>query len=245
MYDRKPYVVSHFISFKMKLLPEENLIWSPIVVNSRMNRERNSSGVNSYEQEFKFRPEEFLETKIIEFGHASWLDLCCGQGKALIQTAEYFSKLDLQEKVQLQGIDLIDTFPAVRKEITCLELQSRSLMNWLPGVAYDLITCVHGLHYLGDKLKILEIIIAALNPGGLFIANLDLNNIVIQGEKSFLKSSFKKNGIDYNSRLKILKRIGPRKIKFDLRYLGADDEFGPNYTGQDSVTSYYNKIEGL
>jgi SAM-dependent methyltransferase len=223
----------------MKLLPEESLIWSPIVVNSRMNRERNSSGVNSYEQEFRFRPEEFLKTRIKESGYASWLDLCCGQGKALIQTSEYFRKLGLQEKVKLHGIDLVDTFPAVDKRITCLELESGSLTNWLPKATYDLITCVHGLHYLGDKLKVIEINIKALNPEGLFIANLDLNNIVIQGEKSFLKDYFKKNGINYNSRFKIFKKIGPGNIKFDLKYLGADDEYGTNYTGQDSITSYY------
>jgi len=45
----------------MKLLAEKDLIWSPIVANSRMNRARKSSGVNSYEKEFKFKPENFLE----------------------------------------------------------------------------------------------------------------------------------------------------------------------------------------
>ncbi len=35
----------------MHLLPEDKLQWSPIVANSRMNRERNSSGINSYEQD--------------------------------------------------------------------------------------------------------------------------------------------------------------------------------------------------
>ena len=39
---------------------DDELIWSPIVVNSRMNRSRTSSGINSYEKEFKFKPEEFL-----------------------------------------------------------------------------------------------------------------------------------------------------------------------------------------
>ena len=114
----------------MKLLPEDRLIWSPIVVNSRMNRERNSSGVNSYEQEFKFKPEEFLASKIEEFGQASWLDLCCGYGKALIQTAEYFDKLGQQKMIKLKGIDLVDTFPTVDKNITCVELNSESIIEW-------------------------------------------------------------------------------------------------------------------
>jgi SAM-dependent methyltransferase len=230
-----------FKVFQMKLLPEEKLIWSPIVVNSRMNRERNSSGINSYEKEFKFKPEEFLSSKIRELGRVSWLDLCCGHGKALIQTAKYFDKLDQQHLIKLKGIDLVDTFLGVDKHITCVEFESASLADWKSGQNYDLITCVHGLHYLGDKLKVIENSIKALNSYGLFVANLDLNNIVIQGANtsSYLKNSFKLFGVDYNSRLKVLKQIGRVSVKFDLRYLGADDEHGPNYTGQDSVTSYY------
>jgi len=226
----------------MTLLPEDRLIWSPIVVNSRMNRERNSSGINSYEQEFKFKPEEYLASKIKEFGQASWLDLCCGHGKALIQTAEYFDKLGQQNVVTLKGIDLIDTFPTVDKNITCIELKSESLITWTPDQTYDLITCVHGLHYLGDKLKVIESSINALKPSGLFVANLDLGNIVLQGAKTnvYLKNSFKKYGVDYNSRTRVLKHIGGIAINFNLKYLGADDKYGPNYTGQDSVTSYYS-----
>lgn len=226
----------------MKLLPENKLIWSPIVVNSRMNRERNSSGINSYEQEFKFKPEEYLASKIKEFGEASWLDLCCGYGRALIQTAKYFDKLGQQNLIKLKGVDLVDTFPAVDNHITCVEFESESLLDWTPNQTYDLITCVHGLHYLGDKLKVIEVTINALNPHGLFIANLDLNNIVVKETNSsvYLKNSFKQYGIAYNSRLKVLRQIGGKAIKFDLKYLGADDEYGPNYTGQDSVTSYYS-----
>jgi len=226
----------------MNLLPEEKLIWSPTVVNSRMNRERNASGVNSYEKEFKFKPEEYLSAKITESGQASWLDLCCGQGKALIQTAEYFDKRGQQAVIKLKGIDLIDTFSTIEQHLTCINLETGSLNDWESGETYDLITCVHGLHYLGDKLKTIKAIVKALNPAGLFIANLDLNNIVIQGTKSndFLNKYFKQNGLVYNSRSKIIKRVGPANIKISVRYLGADDATGPNYTGQDAVTSYYS-----
>jgi SAM-dependent methyltransferase len=226
----------------MKLLSEDKLVWSPIVVNSRMNRERNSSGANSYEQEFKLRPEEYLASKIKELGHASWLDLCCGHGNALIQTAKYFEKLDQQNYIKLKGIDLVDTFQILNTDVKCVEFVSESLINWKPDQTYDLITCVHGLHYLGDKLKVIETAIGALSPCGLFIANIDLNNIVIQGKdtRSYLKTSFKQYGVTYNSRRKLIERIGNKVIKFDVKYLGADDDYGPNYTGQDSVTSYYS-----
>jgi len=206
-----------------------------------MNRERNSSGINSYEKEFKFKPETYLSSKIKESGHASWLDLCCGHGNALIQTAGYFEKSGRQNRVKLKGVDLVDTFQTINPNITCLEFVSTSLIDWKPGQSYDLITCVHGLHYLGDKLKVIETAVKALNTDGLFIANIDLNNIVIRGKdtSSYLKNSFKKYGFTYNSRRKLLERIGNMDIKFDLNYLGADDGYGPNYTGQDSVTSYY------
>ena len=226
-------VLRHF-TFQMKLLPEDKLIWSPIVVNSRMNRERNSSGINSYEQEFKFKPEKYLSSKIKELGQASWLDLCCGHGNALIQTANYFEKFGHQNLIKLKGIDLVDTFQVINPKITCVKFISESLIEWEPDQTYDLITCVHGLHYLGDKLKVIENAIRALNPHGLFVANIDLNNIVIQGTdaKSYLKDSFKQYDFVYNSRRKILERIGNAKVKFDVKYLGADDNYGPNYTGQ-------------
>ena len=34
---------------------------------------------------------------------------------------------------------------------------------------------------------------------------------------------------------------GPAEIDFDLLYLGADDTSGPNYSGQDAVTSHYSE----
>ncbi|HEV7780906.1 MAG TPA: methyltransferase domain-containing protein [Chitinophagaceae bacterium] len=226
---------------KSTLLPEDKLIWSPIVANSRMNRERKASGINSYEKEFKFKPEVFLESKIKELGHASWLDLCCGQGNALIQTASYLHSKGLQDKVQLSGIDLLPSFQPIPKNITCLHFKSGSVVDWVSSEKYDLVTCSHGLHYLGNKLKVIETVIGALDHKGLFIANLDLANISIAktDTRQFLKNFFKKEDIQYNQRARIIKRAGFARIKFNLRYIGADDKTGPNYTGQDAVTSYY------
>lgn len=225
----------------MQLLPEDKLIWSPIVANSRMNRERNSSGMNSYEKEFKFRPEVFLESAIEKWGHSSWLDLCCGQGNALLQTAKYFYDTGLQDKIRLKGIDLLDSFQVVDKKIACLDFETKSVVDWQPDQKYDLITCVHGLHYLGDKLKAIETAVKALNKQGIFIANLDLDNIVIEGvdSKQFLKKIFKGKELEYSGRTRIIKRIGNDNIRFGLKYIGANDKAGPNYTGQEAVTSYY------
>jgi SAM-dependent methyltransferase len=225
----------------MKLLAEHELIWSDIVANSRMNRERNASGINSYEKEFGFKPEDFLKERINRNGQAKWLDLCCGQGKALIQVATLLAGEGLQEKAHLKGIDLVDAFLPLPPALNCLRLEAGSITGWQTDDKYDLITCVHGLHYVGDKLKVLQQAFAALNPEGLFVANLDLDNIRITGKDTaaYLKQLFSKQGIRYNGRTRILTCQGRKTIEIDLHYVGADDRSGPNYTGQEAVTSFY------
>ncbi|RAV99190.1 class I SAM-dependent methyltransferase [Pseudochryseolinea flava] len=225
----------------MNLIPEEKLVWSPVVANTRMNRERNASGVNSYEQEFGFRPQDFLQERIQQRGFASWLDLCSGQGKALAQVASLFCTMEIQNKARLIGVDLLANDLNVSQEITCLHYEVLPILEFQTQERFDLITCVHGLHYLGDKLQVISNAISFLMPDGLFIGNLDLNNFAVNGRKgdSVIKREFKKNKIEFDQRTHIVKKNGKAIIKFDLRYLGADDTYGPNYTGQESVTSYY------
>jgi trans-aconitate methyltransferase len=225
----------------MRLLSDNELIWSAVVVNNRMNRERKASGINSYEKEFSFKPEAYIESLMTDKRPVAWLDLCCGKGNALKQAAEYFDSKQKQDRVFLHGIDLLDDFCTVGKNITCLHFETVPLTAWRPSRRYDLITCSHGLHYIGDKLRVIETAVASLTKNGFFIAHLDLDNISIANKKSspFLKSLFKKVLVDYNSRKKILKAAGAAILSFDLMYIGADDTSGPNYTGQEAVTSYY------
>lgn len=225
----------------MQLLPEDKLIWSPVVANSRMNRERNASGINSYEQEFKFKPEVFLQQRFSERGAASWLDLCCGQGKALAQVGAYFLSQNLADRIHLEGIDLIGDFVSSSTELHCLHFEVGTIAEFKTERQYDLITCVHGLHYIGNKLEAIEKAVQLLKPEGQFWAHLDLGNIVINHKASadYLKDWFRKSGLVYNSRTKILKGTGATLINFGLKYMGADDQYGPNYTGQPSVCSYY------
>jgi len=228
----------------MKLLSENELVWSWVVANSKMNRKRNASGVNSYEKELKINPELFLENHIQQKGFVKWLDICCGEGKALIQAAEYLSKKGLQDKALLKGVDLVNAFQPISAAISCIHFEVRSIVDWSPTEQYDLITCVHGLHYIGDKLKVLKAIFEILSSQGLFIANLDLNNIqLLNGDAAaYLKSNFKQNDIQYNSRTRLLTCKGPRRIDFNVSYKGANDQAGPNYTGQDAVASVYEVI---
>lgn len=228
----------------MKLLSENELVWSWVVANSKMNRKRNASGVNSYEKELKIKPEVILEALIHHFGSVKWLDVCCGEGKALIQAAEYLAAKGLQDKAILKGIDLVDAFQPIPATITCVDLEIKSMVEWTSSEQYDFITCVHGIHYIGDKLKVLSTIFSLLSEQGIFIANLDLNNIHFLNDdaQKYLKSIFTQNDIQYNSRTRLITCKGPRQINFNVTYKGANDEAGPNYTGQDAVCSVYEVL---
>jgi ubiquinone/menaquinone biosynthesis C-methylase UbiE len=224
----------------MKLLSEDKLIWSPTVANSRMNRGRNSSGINSYEQDIHFKPEDHIQTIIDKNGCAFWLDLCCGEGRALVQVYQYFAQANLADKIKLVGIDLVDV--QNRNLPVQIKIYTGSILNFIPNEKFDLVTCIHGLHYVGDKLKMITKACSLLNTAGLFIANLDLTDISIEKTNSnaFLKSQFRKNHLSYDQKKRILEKHGGSAINFNCEYMGADDDHGTNYTGQESVKSYYS-----
>jgi len=227
----------------MDLLSDKDLQWSDIVANNRMNRSRNASGTNSYQQELKVKPEAVLQDYINKRKEVKWLDLCCGEGRALLQSAEWLAKRKMQDQATLLGIDLVDQFQPIPSHIHCVQFQITPLTEWTPSGRYDFITCIHGLHYLGDKLKVITAALAALSEDGTFIANFDLASIVVAGDPKgqYLRQLFRTHEIDYKSRSKMIMCKGPRKISMPLSYQGADDKAGPNYTGQPAVTSYYSK----
>lgn len=223
-----------------KLLQNDDLAWSPVVANNSMNRERKAIGANSYEKDIYFNPIDFLlERQVTSI--VRWLDLCCGKGNALIQTAEFLDKKGVLNEFDLEGIDLVNFF-APSKNYSNLKFSVQNLENWIPQKEYDLITIVHGLHYLGDKINLIQKAISSLTPNGLFIGNMDLDNIKIQGikqSKKYVLEFLNDNDIEYDSRKKIISSTGKKEIKSDYIYLGADDKAGANYTGQATVDSYY------
>lgn len=224
----------------MKLLQENELVWSSTVVNNRMNRERNAIGVNSYFKEFKIDIFNYLNS--IDNNEASWLDLCCGNGNAIIQIAERVKNENLNKKIKLKGIDLIETFNKKYSEFDFVQFEVNSLLNIDTTEKFDLITCFHGLSYIGDKLKVIELINEKLKDKGYFIGNLDIDNLQFKDYSinETIKILFKNKSINYNIRSKVIQFNKIKDLKFDINYLGADDKYGPNYSGQDSVKSYYN-----
>ena len=161
----------------MKLVSDDELERSGVVANCRMNRERDLLGSNGYDRELGFNPLDFLKERLAHGGSATWLDLCCGTGKALIQAAKLVHAGEPALHVEIVGVDLVGMFHRPEPGTTCLRLVEASLTSLRPDRSFDLITCVHGLHYVGDKLGLIARAASWLIDDGLFVANLDLANL--------------------------------------------------------------------
>jgi SAM-dependent methyltransferase len=209
-----------------------------------MNRERQLAGVNSYARELGFNPLTLLASRLAGQPpnvSAGWLDLCCGTGRALVQAADRLASAGLAERAVLVGVDLAGVFDPVA-ESASVRLVTASAVSWEPGQAFDLITIVHGLHYVGDKLAVLTRAATWLRPSGLLVADLDLASIRLAGGGPAgprLAARLRGAGFSYNARRHRISRTGPAQISLPYTYLGADDHAGPGYTGQDAVNSHY------
>lgn len=219
---------------------DQQLEQSPVVANCCMNRERDLSGTNGYDVEIGFQPHRFLGDKAAAHGKARWLDLCCGTGKALIQAAKIIER-DLLP-IEIVGVDLVGMFmPNSSKQLTLIE---SSLSTWNPEGDFDLITCIHGLHYIGDKLGLITRACSWLNHEGLFVANLDCGNLRLNpvgaSNRVFAKE-LRQAGVEYLTNKRLVRCEGHRRLSLPFDYVGADDEAGPNYTKQPVVNSYYER----
>jgi SAM-dependent methyltransferase len=227
----------------VRFLTNHQLEQSNVVANSTMNRDRRCVGSNSYTKELGFNPIEFLQSRQSEI---HWLDLCCGSGRALIEAAQ--SLVRSSQNVTITGIDLAGMFNPIPPELTIVNLKEGSLAEFQPMQTYDLITCIHGLHYIGDKLDLIQRAIGWLKPDGQFAASLDLNNFrQLEPEPSIIGPAvmreLKRQGLGYNDRRHLLTCPGHKRIQTLYAYVGADDQAGANYTGQPVVDSYYQSTE--
>ncbi|MFD4670673.1 class I SAM-dependent methyltransferase [Lentzea sp. NPDC058450] len=206
----------------MSLLDDEALWGSSVVANCAMNRER---GLASYGRELG-----------VELPPASgvWVDLCCGSGKALAEAA--------RPDLTIIGVDLVDRHVPARDGLSFVVAP---VDQWAPAGPVDLVTCVHGLHYVGDKLGLLERVASWLAPGGRFAANFDVAGVRRPDGSPFgreLTTALRDNGFTYDSRRRLVGYEGPGTPRLPFAYLGADDRAGPNYTGQPAVHSCYEAL---
>jgi SAM-dependent methyltransferase len=229
----------------VKLLDADSLEKSAVVANCRMNRERTLTGSNGYVCDLRFNPVGWLEARSFGQGQISWLDLCCGSGRALVEAAQIAQGHGWETKLKIVGVDLVEIFVRLDPNSTRLQLVQASLSTWEPGQRFDLVTCVHGLHYIADKLGLIARAVSWLADDGLFAANLDLRNCKFVDGRSanrMLASECREAGVHYHSRKKLLTCAGRRDMTFPFRFVGAYDQAGPNYTGQPAVDSYYEAV---
>jgi SAM-dependent methyltransferase len=228
-----------------RLLGDTALDASSVVANCAMNRERGLAGVNSYARELGFNPLDRLVERIrAGTGRVAWLDLCCGAGRALGEGARALAVVGLGGRARLVGVDLVEA-PAVAG----VRLVGASVATWRPAPEerFDLVTCVHGLHYVGDKLGLLARAAGWLTGDGLLVADLDLASVRLTGGAPGgrrLVADVRRAGFGYDTRRRRITLAGRREVSLPYAYLGADDRAGPNYTGQPAVDSYYERVEG-
>ncbi|MGI8684812.1 MAG: class I SAM-dependent methyltransferase [Acidimicrobiales bacterium] len=159
-----------------RLLDDPALEASSVVANSAMNRLRGLDGPNSYTRELGFNPLDRLAAAAAGAGgvrDVAWLDLCCGSGRALIEAAERLQDGPLAGRASLVGVDLVDFFAAGAAAASALELICAPVTSWEPERAFDLVTCVHGLHYVGDKLGLLARAAGWLTDKGVLVADFE------------------------------------------------------------------------
>ena len=231
----------------MDLLGEDELERSAVVANCRMNRERGLVGSNGYAKDLGFNPLDFLRGRISQGRPVGWLDLCCGTGKALIEAARIIHDEALTSEIEIVGVDLIGMFGSPVPGLPGPRLVEASLSHWRPDRGFDLITCVHGLHYVGDKLGLVARAVSWLMADGVFVANFDLANLKFaEGRVTTrrVSSDLRKAGLEYDPRRRLIWCRGRKAMDLPYRYIGADDRAGPNYTGQPAVHSFYEVIPG-
>jgi SAM-dependent methyltransferase len=202
------------------LVNDDDLASSSVVANRAMNRTRGLTGRDGYSAVLGF--------DIIAHQPRRWLDLCCGSGRALLEAAPLLP--------DVTGVDLVDFFAGPVP--ANVRLIAAPAGDWTPDGTFDLITCVHGLHYVGDKLGLLQKASRWLAPDGVLVANFDARSIRWADGSAMGSRVLRENGVHYDSRGKRARITGP--VEIGCRYLGADKDAGPNYTGQPAVHSYYD-----
>ncbi|WP_254715503.1 trans-aconitate 2-methyltransferase [Actinomadura sp. NAK00032] len=209
-----------------------------------MNRERSLSGSNGYGRELGIDVMAELDGRAKASTPVRWLDVCCGSGRAPAEAAGLLAGRSLAAQAEITGLDLVDHFvPGPFPPF--LRLVSGSVVDWVPDARFDLITCVHGLHYVGDKLGALSRIASWLTADGLFVANFDARSVrPADGASTGLRltAQLRAQGFAYDSARRRVSRRGHGEVRFPYRYLGADDHAGPNYTGQPAVDSFYEPL---
>ncbi|GAA0389991.1 methyltransferase [Acrocarpospora corrugata] len=219
---------------RLRLIDDEALERSSTVANCLMNRERRLPG---YNRELGLDILAELRSRRRPGTAVRWLDLCCGTANALLEASA-----DFGAGIEIVGVDLVDFFSGASRP-PGLALITSSIAAWEPQGVFDLITCVHGLHYVGDKLATIRRAASWLAEDGLFVANFDARSVrLADGTPAGprLPAALRAAGLNYDPRNRRIRCEGARTIELPYAYAGSDDQAGPNYTGQPAVNSHYD-----
>ena len=160
-----------------------------------------------------------------------------------MEAGEQFAASEWGHQVQIVGVDLVEMFtPENAPGVTLTAADVAAFTLDRPA---DLITCVHGLHYLGDKLGFLQHAYAMLAPGGLLLANLDADNLRASGaDSSVWRQAVRHAGnggvtLDFKGHVLRIERTGVT-LDFGVTFQGATVSEQPNYTGITVIDSWYS-----
>ncbi|WP_460719165.1 class I SAM-dependent methyltransferase [Nocardia heshunensis] len=212
-----------------ELIDDAHLEQTAVVANTAMNRDRRLAG---YRRELGFDPVAWL---LARPGPQRWLDIGCGSARALSDAAG-----PLAGHATIIGLDLVGYFGVPARD--GLDLVTGSVLAWQPTEPVDLITSVHAVHYVGDKLGALSRMASWLTVDGHLATNFEATSVRGPDDVPLgrvFTTALRDNGFQYNARTRRLTRDGHAEIDWNYRYVGANPHSGPNYTGQDAVTSHY------
>ena len=230
-------------------LRNDELHQSPVVPNRTMNRERQLTGVNSYEKDVSFPIVDFLASRTAGGRSARWLDIACGSALALVQACRRLPG------VAITGIDLVPFFhPDV--ELADVTFHVCPVEDFDYPARYDLITSVHGLHYVGDKLRVVADAIASLSKDGVFVANMNLVDLSDENGHSIGRrviASMRRQGVRVDQRKRIVSCEGPKVLSFPVVFHGPTIRWGQTIRGsgqfglsirfprREDLTGFYRK----
>jgi SAM-dependent methyltransferase len=227
---------------------------SDIVVNAAMNRGRRFTGVNSYTRDLRqFDIAAFLQKRIETHPSRTvcWLDVCCGEGRALTDASRLWSGTAWAARLEIIGLDLWDDLPPSQESLDgpALRFVAADVAEWVPDAPVDLITCVHGLHYLPDKLGFLERAYSWIAPdGGLLLAHLDAENVRQYENKMslwpMLSRRVRQQGVPlcFSNHLLRIERTpdSPNTLTFGTAFKDRTVSPRPNFSGMTVVDSWYS-----
>ena len=133
----------------------------------------------------------------------------------MIEAARIVREEGLGSRIEILGVDLVGMFLAPEPVLDGLRLVEASLRAREPEGQFGLITCVHGLHYIGDKLGLIARAASWPVEGGRFVANLALENVKFADDPRSdrkMAAGLRHAGLEYDRRRRLAACRGRKSL---------------------------------